>query len=315
MKTFKQRLGHQMVGKILKGFKELRGGQTSNVQSPLWSCSLRFLSFPQKTINRIYSQVISILIRGNEVTPFRLGYRKKIIRRIIWFSLKMHSIKYNTDLKKKSYPSSVCLFILGVVGTGLSVKRELVAHGTEWKGGLWAGRAGEGASMEEFLIGHWAIFLSEMARRATASSLPPIYSGLCWCRGWQLKRQWGTVPDNFVTRERVSRDKGAHEPQMLFRLPGGEVSAFSKCSFCAGTEKCHRESRSNWAKSHVCATRVKRTRLGKRNQLLARAMIVDCRWLRFKLQRIKLSAGFSCCFCILDWKILPQTSHMPSTMG
>lgn len=104
-------------------------------------------------------------------------------------------------LKKKSYPFSICLFIHRAVRTGLSVERELVAHGIEWKGGLRVGRAGEGSPLEEFLIGQEAIFLSEMARRAKKRSLPPIYSGLCWCRGWQLNRQQGTVPDNFVKRE------------------------------------------------------------------------------------------------------------------
>ena len=71
------------------------------------------------------------MVHGNEVTPFRLGYKRKIILGIIWFTLKMHSVKYSTDLKKKSYPFSRCLFTQGVVRTGLSIERELVTHGTE----------------------------------------------------------------------------------------------------------------------------------------------------------------------------------------
>lgn len=77
------------------------------------------------------------MVHGNEVTPFRLGYKKKIILGIIWFTLKMHSVKYNTDLKKQNlilFPA-VCLHRelsgQGVVRTGLSIERELVTHGTE----------------------------------------------------------------------------------------------------------------------------------------------------------------------------------------
>lgn len=60
------------------------------------------------------------MVHGNEVTPFRLGYKKKIILGIIWFTLKMHSVKYNTDLKKK-----ILSFFQLSVYTGSCQDREL----------------------------------------------------------------------------------------------------------------------------------------------------------------------------------------------
>lgn len=51
---------------------------------------------------------------------------------------------HSTEVKKKSYRFSICLFIQGVVRTGLGVERELVAHSTEGKSGL-SGRQGRGS--------------------------------------------------------------------------------------------------------------------------------------------------------------------------
>lgn len=80
-------------------------------------------------------------------------------------------------------------------------------------------------------------------------------------------------------------------------------------------QKCHLESCSDWLKSQVCATRVKRTRLWKRNQPLGRAVIVGCWWLRCKLQRIKLSAlAFLVAFVFQTGKFLLKSDkcHIPT---
>lgn len=144
--------------------------------------------------------------------------------------------------------------------------------------------------MEGLLIGHQALFFSQVARRAKESSLVPIYSGLCWSgkvgspnvsRGlfWQLCDKGESL-----------EGPGCPRTTNVVLPSGGWSVSFQQMFPLCKDRKWHLESCSNWVKSHVCATHVKRTRLRKRNQPLVRAMIVACWWLRFKLQRIKLSA-------------------------
>lgn len=45
--------GSSVVGEMLPGFKQQRGGQTSWCSASFQSCSLGFLSYPQTTISRL----------------------------------------------------------------------------------------------------------------------------------------------------------------------------------------------------------------------------------------------------------------------
>lgn len=198
---------------------------------------------------------------------------------------------HSTEVKKKSYRFSICLFIQGVVRTGLGVERELVAHSTEGKSGL-SGRQGRGS------ISYGGIFNCALSIfflwDSQKSQRDLLTSNLLWSVLIQRLAAHTSAGDSswqLCDKGESLKGQGCPRAANVVLLSRRWSVSFQQMFPPRKDRKCHRESRSNWVKSHVRATWVKRTRLGKRNQPLDGAMTADCWWLRFKLPRIKLSEG------------------------